>query len=442
MESLADTMRRADEIVDLHDYVRTVKSAVRGSLQGLDSAAHVDDTGYFNHSAIPDFVLTWPGRADRSVYIRRSFEEIRAGQDLQRLAGDRPVLVSAKEQHEDAGAEETLRNELGSSASRGTLIAGSKALDALNETEESANTASPLLPFVASQLLPAGQGVLDEAYAERIVTPTGDIDSDLSRLLDESAYQAVRTISDLMANALDPSSPVADTGKPFSVDEARQLLPWLLRSEGIRDDVAFWRSVGRRLSLKVLEAIHSELEGLDLSNLIPRVWDEWEAKRGYHGVAFEESPRGNRPTAWFMFGKLLTYEFDNGNAFRFSTYGQALKGRGTASSATWDAISSLLDDYQVQEVVLRGIDRSITINANQSPDVRSDTDRIVSSVDDTYYIDALTVRTGALDEERIVRLDFGDSLAYNEGHARILDIVQVLGRLAAYRSPIDKSLLE
>lgn len=40
--------------------VRSVKSVLRQAIQDMDSRVKIEDTTYFNHTFVPDFVLTWP----------------------------------------------------------------------------------------------------------------------------------------------------------------------------------------------------------------------------------------------------------------------------------------------------------------------------------------------------------------------------------------------
>ena len=44
------------------------------------------------------------------------------------------------------------------------------------------------------------------------------------------------------------------------------------------------------------------------------------------------------------------------------------------------------------QIVLRGLARSIRIDAEESGDVANDTEAILSSVDDRYYVDQVTLR--------------------------------------------------
>lgn len=72
MESLSEAVLSAESEIDPFVYMRKMKSAVIESLAELDSTAEIEDTHYFNHSAVPDLLLRWrDGRGERPIYLRR-----------------------------------------------------------------------------------------------------------------------------------------------------------------------------------------------------------------------------------------------------------------------------------------------------------------------------------------------------------------------------------
>lgn len=447
MERLDELMARADPITDLDEYTKVVKAGVRGALTNLDPGLTWEETGYFNHSAVPDFVLSWPHvKEKRPLYIRRSYAEIDAGRDVEHFAKSNAVVLSVKE---DAGASEAeinvRRSITRTSRSSQVLVTGGGAVDSLGQSAKkratSGKAGSPLASMVAAELLPQGRGLIDQDATTRFVDPQPEDLAALQASFSESAFAGMETVAHTVAASHDPSLAVPQPGRDFTLVEARELIPWLLGNSDVRVDSLFWEAVAQRLSLKVLEGIHDHIEGLDLTRLIPHAWDRWEPSRGYQGIVTADTPGQGTPQYWYMSGKLLTCRV-GGSTLKFATYGQALKsGRGSQSSATWEKIRPLLDEFMLNDVVLRGIDRSIALNAEESRDVKGDTDRVVSSLDDQFFVDGLTVALGARDEERYVRVDLGESLAFNEGHATLEDMIRVLGRIVSYREPIDVDAL-
>lgn len=440
MESLDEAMTRADGILDLHDYVRTVKGAVRDVFKSLDPSVEMRDTDYFNHSAVPDFILRWPNRDERPMYLRRSFEEIVGGGDVARLAGAAPVVVSLKERH-NTPAEVRLRTELREPGQRrNVLVAGSRAVDSIVSAP---SQESPLKNIVGAELLPQGRGLLDESAAASITQPSGSSTEALADLLSEKAMTVVRDSAELILAAVSGGvdTPSLSVDR-FTVEEARQLLPWLLTSPTVRRDQAFWQAVGSRVSLKVLEQIAPALADADLSPLMFRVWGEWTAKRAYRGLADPDfDADSSAAPAWRMRDKVLSLEVGT-TAVRFATDGRALSGKPSLSSATWEKIRERIGDYRLLDVALRGVSRTILLNANQSPDIREDADTIHATLDDVYLVDEISVQAGLRDQNRVVRLNFGSELAFNEGNASLRDLAAALLGVVQYNSPVDIRSLE
>lgn len=449
MESLAAAVEAAQSIVNVDDYISAVKSAVRAKVEDLDPAASVKNTGYFNHSAIPDFVVSWSGDKgrDRPLYVRRSFNEIRSFHDVENLAATEPVILALKEDsrtsvHLDEEVasrvgEGDIRTSISNAAQRDVLVTDGVALDTLatsaNETDE-----SPINDMLASRVIRSGRGLIDSSQAERLMTVAGQNSAELETSFSEEAVSALRDAVEVVAAAVDPQiEPPRKTGH-FTVDEARRLLPWLLGSGPVRRDPEFWRSIGSRLTLKTLEAIHEDLADLDLSPLLAVVWAEWTSRYGYLGLAIGESTSGDESPRWYMNGRLLNMEVA-GRGLRFFSDGRSLKvGRDGVSSATWEKISGrLTPEIRLHKVSLRGIDRTVILDANRSPDIRRDISRVLESLRDRFYVDDVSVQFGATDEDRRVTADIGASVATGSGGATIKDLAEALLRIVDYNSEID-----
>jgi hypothetical protein len=432
---LTDAMLGADDETDLLSYMGLVKSAVIRSVEELDSAVDIKDTGYFNHSAVPDLVLSWPDHPDRPLYVRRSYAEIAASHDVDRLADADPVLLSV-------GASlpgDSLWGETTFAAmrdrGRGVLITDAAAMDALSVGGMVA--ATPISGAVTAAILPSGHGLLDAATAERVTTPSAELVESLEAVLAPEALVSLSRLLDVIAATAGGDLPV-DEGEPFLMDEVRELLPWLLGGE-VEVSREIWRFIAERITLKHLEALGSDLAGYDLTSLCRFGASRWEAQRASLGLALRDEDGGRANSdGWSVQGKLLTCEIGD-RAFRFTTYGQAIKERGTRSSAAWELLRPRVNGATARQVVLRGLARSIRVNAEESPDVQADVESIVSTVRDRYYVDEMTVRYGRSEEARFVRVLLGDAIAFNQGRASVRDLMVALADIAAYRTPVDVS---
>lgn len=436
MATLSDAMAAAENETDLFEYIRQVKSAVIRSVEEMNPTVKINDTGHFNHSAAPDLVLSWPGqREERPLYVRRSYDELAAGHDVQRLAEVAPVFLSVGRQDRGDRSENLQRLGVARPENRSVLVTNAATVDMFTESHD--GSASPLTGAVASAILPTGQGLVDQETAAPVIDGSADVLAHLAEVLNPEGLSRVTKVAAVVSAAFGADLPMAgDDVALFSMHEARELLPWLLRSDGVTDDTDFWQFIADRVTVQHLEGLAEELAGVDLSPLCNQGWSTWWAKGGSLGLSMRAQGEDRSDDGWFMRGKLLTYETGDA-AFRFPTYGQALKARGSVSSATWEVIRDGLKDARLMQIVLRGLARSIRIDAEESGDVANDTEAILSSVEDQYYVDQVTLRYGLADEERLVRVMFGDQIAHNEGSATVRDLLVALARAGAYRNPVD-----
>jgi hypothetical protein len=434
--ALSDAMAAAEHETDLSEYVRQVKGAVIRSVEEMDSTVKIHDTGHFNHSAAPDLVLRWPERREeRPLYVRRSYDELAAGRDVQRLAQVSPVFLSVGIEDDRARSETVERLGVSRAEHQSVLVTNATTLDMFTETRD--ETSSPLASAVAAAILPSGRGLVDQETAIPVLDGATDVLAQLSQVLSQEGLSRVTTVASIVSAAHGGELPPGgDELAPFSIQEARELLPWLLRSEGVTDGDEFWRFVAERVTVQILEALAEELADVNLSALCNQGWSTWGAKGGVAGLSMRAQGDEAAGSGWFMRSRLLTYETGD-TAFRFPTYGQALKDRGAVSSATWGAIQDGLANSRLMQIVLRGLARSIRIDAEESGDAREDTDAILASVEDRYYVDQVTLRYGLADEDRLVRMMFGDQIARNEGSATVRDLLVTLARVGAYRNPVD-----
>lgn len=437
MAALTEAVASLRDERDLFEYMRLTKQAVVASVEAMDRYVKIHDTGHFNHSAYPDLVLTWNNKAERSLYVRRSFDELEAGHDVERLAQTAPVFLSLGPTETQTREATERRVGVDREGSERVLVTDAATFDVLTN-----NTApdqdSPLAGVVASQILPAGRGLLDQQRAESVINPSADILANLEVVLSAEALHTVSEIASLVAAASGGVVPRADEDtQPFTLAEAKDLLPWLLRSQTIAPSDEFWIYLASRLTLKHLEAVAEDLHDVELSRICGPGWTQWHALRAALTAKVIDL---DAPVAdgWYLRGKLLTYEVGDA-AMKFASYGQALKERDSLSSASWERIEPNLGDASVQNVLLRGIVRSIRIDARSSTDVTDDIRSIQTSVEDRYYVDQLTVRYGLAAEDRTIRIDLGGQLAQNEGSATVRDMALALANIAAYRNPVDLS---
>lgn len=444
------------------EYIHRVKSLIREKIYELDKEAVVEDTLYFNHSAIPDFVVTWSGqKAGRDFYLRGSYASIIAGDDVGSTASLDPVYLSL-DANQDFQAESPPISPAMIAAepqkSGYTLLTDVRAMnEILQPTAPSEVT--PLSTLVKSSFIRGGRGLIDEDRAEFLVTTTdqGSDKPDLLKVVRESFSESAATKMERTAAIIDlaldiqgheKSSPSLEllSGR-LSGTELHAILPWLLSQDRVTQDPGFWKRIADMTSLRDIESISRELEGLNLDPLIKASATSWKAKRTYLGVSRKieteerdetEGRQQNSPLGWsFQSGNL---SLDNGtHRVLFSSDGRSLPGRDETRIPEWHEVKEQLSEFRLAAVNLRGITRSVRIDAEQSEDIRQDVEDVAISLDDSYSVSEVALKFAPRETKSgtaAVNIRFGKGLATTEGGATLADLTRASLQVMAYKAPV------
>jgi hypothetical protein len=470
--TFVEAVRAAMDTHDNRAYISRVKEVVRAQIASFDSSASIDDTHYFNHSAIPDFVVTWPGeKGDRKVYLRDSYEAIAAAQDEEYLANLEPMLLSldesdgsfdAIERRADSAAREIGALDRPSSLKNPrTLVTDVGAVDVISRIE--ANEQSPVSELIRANLVRGGRGVIDEPRAESLVggavqdadaevLPFSDVEGMIAaNFVEDAAARITRTAQlvdiALRGGEMNSEQLAAVIRGRMSTAELRHLLPWLLKQDRARQNVPFWRHVGSMLDLESLERLRDDLDGLDVSPIVSANSDRWEAKWGYAGLSvgdFDDDGSLPAEPRWAFEGGRLGVSFGSLRIL-IAWNGQFIKARDGSSSALWEHIRQPLANYQLTGVSLSGIRRSVSVDAQQSPDVRGDVDEIVNSLEDNYFVSRVSVRARraeGIDGAADVEVNLGGGVVHALPGASVRTLVEVASQVLNYRAPVRIDVLE
>lgn len=446
------------------EYIHRVKGLIREKIYELDKEAVVEDTFYFNHSAIPDFVVTWSGqKTGRDFYLRGSYASIIAADDVGSTASVDPVYLSL-----DANKDFLTESPPISPAmiaaepkkSGYTLLTDVRAMNEILQPTAPSEV-SPLTTLVKSSFIRGGRGLIDEDRAESLVTTTdkGSDKPDLLEVVRESFSEIAATKMERTAAIIDLALETEGQEKKpdFSLDllsgrlsdtELHAILPWLLSQGRVTQDVFFWKRIGDMTSLRDIEAIAHDIEGLNLDLLVKANATSWKAKRTYLGISRKietdddqdgvETKKANAPLGWsFQSGNL---SLDDGvHRVVFSSDGRSLPGRDETRIPEWGEVKEQLSDFRLAAVNLRGITRSVRIDAEQSDDIRQDVEDVAVSLDDSYSVSEVALkftpretRSGAA----AVNIRFSKALATTDGGATLADLTRASLQVLAYRAPV------
>ncbi|MFI2703459.1 hypothetical protein [Cellulosimicrobium composti] len=455
MSELEARLRAAEDLVNPEDYIRRVKDAVIDEVKRADPDAEVRDTGYFNHSAIPDLELLWhrSGKDARDLYLRDSYLTVSASQDVEYLDEEAPIVMTLSSEPAPLGDL-----ELGSSTpprqlveqdrmrARETLLTDVAALDAIARPVE---RESPVSGLVRSNFLRGAYGLIDAPQALSIVdeAATGVMLEAVRSHFAPSAATRIERTAAIMRMAL--------TGRGFQFDdsadvetvrliegrltesEIRGLLPWLLSTEGVTREPLFWSYIGSLMELSDVEGVADDIANMDVSLLVAANADRWEAKRAYLGLSSEEDDDASAtPQPMWSFRRRVLGGDLGALRVQLATSGRHFNGRPGGSSPRWAEIVEPLENVSLVSAELQGITRAITVTARQSDDIRADIEQIAESVDDEYFVDNLVVRVAEtpLRDEALADISFGRGTVSTHSPVSLTALVELSVGILGHRA--------
>ncbi|MGW9020462.1 hypothetical protein ACWGOE_03140 [Leucobacter chromiiresistens] len=423
MSDLVEALHAARESYVREDYASRVKEVFREHLEMLEPDAEIEDTLYFNHSAIPDFKLTWgrgaKGKSSRDVFLRSSYAAVVAGNETAHITSGDPIFlsISADQVVEESGFAMTKADV--SRAARQARYSLLTDAQAFKEIAAPVTDDNPLSSAVRSNFLRGGRGLVDEPVAERLLLTGNDTGESVTDLIRETFFEdavvRMERTALLVQWALSPDEAMDGLAKidgAMSTDELRSVLPWLLsRATAPRGD-DFWAALGSLFSFEQLESLASELNGMDLTSLVQANLRTWSAKRAYVGLNVDAAGNPLSPAAMTPDDAIESagpvqdpgvassgWRFDSGTLglalgstmIRVSNSGYKLKARPGSSTPKWSAAVGRLGGYSLRSASIAGIERAFRIDARESGNVRRDVEAFVNSVEDSYFVSHVEV---------------------------------------------------
>lgn len=449
MKDLRSRIAAATDTRDPEEYVERVKNVMRREIETLDPQAEIVDTRYFNHSAIPDFLVSWDKSSNkRSIYIRDEMANVAAAHDAHFLPDRSPAVITLDLDSADSEVHGRIANQV--SEKPDTLIT---SVNALSSLEDSPKESSPVTKVVRSQFIRGARGLLDEIALNSLLGPTALSTSEASddeniraHFVPESAALISRT-TQLLALARNEENLPEAPANPFegrlSMQELANILPWILRTSENQPSESFFAKLGQMFNFADLENLHEDLQGLDLSRLIEPNLSRWTAKRAYAGLFvskdgnMEAGKSVDNRSEWNFRGKTIGLDLpQQGARITVVHHGSKLRGGSSASTATWENIEPLLKTYKPLRVNLQGLRRSVVVNAVESDDIRQDIADITETVEDRYYVQEVAVSArGAEDDEVILDVHLGQRLATCPDDCLLEDITRITTDLLVTPSP-------
>ena len=504
--TFTEVLQAAQDTDDPEDYITRVKRAVLAQLEALDTTSKVESTPYFNHTAVPDFVVSWPGEArkisaQRAVFLRHSYHTVAAEGDEQFLGQTDAIVLAIQPR---GRKRLSARSDAQTPTPSRLLLTDSKAVG-LVATQDSESRDSggetPLRDLVRANFIRGARGRIDSRRAKQLLNlgqPGGSedvVDSSgliASAFIEDAAARITRTaqLMDLASKGTgDEEMDDKLIGGRLSLAEMRHLIPWILKRDPKTVHETFWPYLGGLFGFKELEAIRADLVGLDLTHLIVANAERWSGTRAYVGLNIEEvevassvsstdasdsnrnvrdranevaevsvtpddrdgdqvlDPEGSASVGpeedrrWgFHAGARSALSVDLGSRRLYVAHlGNLLKqGRPGSSAATWGRVKETIGSTRLRRVYLRGIQSSVSIDAEQSPDIQGRVDKLTASLEDRYFVEGITLRyeNPAADKDYSdIAINFGEGLAIAAETASIANLAAAALGVTEHRNP-------
>jgi hypothetical protein len=462
MSDLEGRLAAALDVRDLFEAEARVHKVMVDQIEMLSPDAVVRSTGYFNHSFVPDFIIEWRkskevGRKDRSIYLRHSLLSSEAAGDLAEVSKSvaSPMFVSIAPDDNVAVAER-FKNRVKKKSQ--TLVTTAPALSTLADQPDATN---PLLGVVQANLLRGGKGIVDKPAAERLALAPAEVaterleefETTVSANFTEEAQLQIVRVADIVGAALNIDGEDGDlspnwAGK-LSDTEMRELLPYLLGLEQVRENRSFWSALGTSLTLERLERMASALSDLDLTPLASASTGTWTATRSQvtriepasskknadkSPKAGETPPAKSAPVpAWAMWGRCLTATAGDWRV-QFAYDGKKLKTPGSGVPARWADVRSNTDGFLLTRVELSGVSKNVV--SKGETDMTADVESIIQSVDDSFHVPNISVQVEDAAESRTLDVSYTASRVVARSESTVGTMLRVSLGLLATKAPV------
>lgn len=276
MEASGYTTQIRDGLFDPspRESIFRVKSAVANELAALDDTARIRSTDFFNHTFAPDFVMTWPDKAERHVFLRMSYDLDALVEDVALIESQDPFIFGLTP---NEGTEKDNRIEHAVEET-GAMFAEPDALERLIERKTTDSTANMLSNAIAqggrgtfvgdeavefAEIVSRGFEAASEVKAEGTAVAISQIDERLGGPQAWRMNRVLQAVWEGSEGALMLFPGKKDLSGRLNIESLRYLVTYMQA-----DDPEFWKRVGRGLRMADLEQLDFTSSGQNIERLI------------------------------------------------------------------------------------------------------------------------------------------------------------------------------
>ncbi|WP_418061997.1 hypothetical protein [Pimelobacter simplex] len=453
MSTFAEQISAALDTNDARAAGDRVHRVVADEISSLDPGVTTEVTGYFNHSYVPDLMISWgsgKSTVERPVFLRHSLRSSRASGDLESFdRNDLTAFYLSLAQSEPEEDTQVLRERASVRRTSRVLVTTVPALDDLTPTSSDPD---PVLGLVRSSIVRSAKGAIVESDVENLVLPRDrQIEQQeltafaetVSSVFTEDAVLRINRVFGIVEQALadDPSVEALLLAGRLTETEIRELVPYLLRLEGATRDRDFWAAIARLIDLTEIERMWSQFGDLDLTPLASAASELWRAKRVLMSVRSEaiDDEDFDRTPRWAVSGNLLSAEVGD---WRLTFAHKATKMKAANRSlppARWNDLLPNLQPYTVTAVDLRGVATKSQYGAQESTqDMKERIAAFIETANDSFHLPSVTVATGVGDDRSEITADFTEMMLEAKPDASLKTLTKAALTILGYRHPTDE----
>lgn len=401
-----------------------VHKVVAAELRSLDRTAKTEVTGYFNHSYVPDFVMTWgTGRRaeQRPIFLRHSLRSSRAAGDFKNF--DRSDVsafyLSLAPEEPDVEAE-LVRAQADEHRQSRVLVT---TVPALTDLATPRDKPDPVLGLVRSSVVRSAKGAIVGSDIENLVLPHDRqieqheleaFSATVTSVFTEEAVLRINRVFGIVEQALaeQPDIEALLLSGALTETEISELVPYLLSLDGVTHDRQFWVAVARLINLDEIERMWSRFKDLDLTPLASAGSALWRATRLQMSIRSDaiDNEEFDRTPRWSTSGNLLAAEVGD---WRLTFANERMKLKTSDRNllpARWEDLVPSLDSYTVTEVDLRGVATKSQYGSRASGDMKQRIGSFIENADDSFHVPSVTLLSGVGDEASEVTANFSEMM--------------------------------
>ena len=444
MTDFATRITAALDTFDAAEAGRRVHEVVADEVRELDPTVVPELTGYFNHSFVPDLMLSWKDdkKAARPMFLRHSLLSSQASGDFADLGrADKSALFLSL-------ALEEPTDEILADGRKWTTDRRSRAavttVPAINELTR-ATDPDPVLGMVRASVVRSARGILAEDEVENLVLPRGgqiepqDLEAfsdTVERSFTEDAALRINRVFGVVEQAVSAEPDLAEVVMTGSLTptEILELVPYLLSLEGVAENRQFWTEIAGLISLEEIERLWGQLVDLDLTPLASAASGIWRAKRAQLSIRSEViDDDADRTPRWGVTGRLLSAGVGDWRiTYAFSQTKIRATGRD-GTPARWPDLRPTLEEFTVTGANLSGVVAKNQYDAQEGADMKERIDGFIATTDDSFHVPAVTVQVGVGDERAQVEANFSEMQVTAEPHATLADMTRIAVDVLGYR---------